>query len=348
MRLTGRGVAVLVVAAVCGAGGFLAGFPLFQALAGLMVGAVVAAFPVAARRPPVDVRRDVFPDRVERGRPALARLAVRNAGGGFTARDRCGAHVRRVVVRTDAVHRYELPTTDRGKHTVGPLAIERADPLGLVRNLVDTGDTVTLWVHPRLHPARPFKAGYRRHHHDGPTTDRSPRGSLDLREVREYVPGDEVRLVHWKATARTGRLMVRDYADPDQPRFTLVLDTRHARAFEEAVEIAASLLHAAVVSGRHGRLITPCGVDVTARGGVLGARRLLDELCVVRVRPEATLPTRPPGGLAVVTAGPLDSIAPLRPDLVFSLGGPGEVVGAKVIWAPDAERAVRRWNEAVG
>ncbi|WP_158848859.1 DUF58 domain-containing protein [Saccharothrix deserti] len=348
MRLTRRGVAVLVVAVLCGVGGFLAGYPLFQALAGLSVGAVVAAFFVAARRPRVDVRRDVYPDRVERGRPALARLAVRHAGGGFTARDRCGPHVRGVVVRADAVYRYELPTTSRGKHTVGPLAIERADPLGLVRNLVDTGDTVTLWVHPRLHPARPFAGGYRRHHHDGPTTDQSPRGSLDLREVREYVPGDEVRLVHWKATARTGRLMVRDYADPDQPRFTLLLDTRHPKGFEEAVEIAASLLHAGVVAGRHGRLLTPCGVDVTVRGGVLGARRLLDELCVLGVRSDAALPSRPPGSLVVVTAGPLDAIAPLRPDVVFSLGGPGDVVGARVIWAPDAERAVRRWNEAVG
>jgi uncharacterized protein (DUF58 family) len=343
MRLTSRGAAVLVVAALCGGAGFLAGYPLFQALGGLLVGAVLAGFVAAARRPDVDVRRSVHPDRVERGRPALARLDVRNAGGGFTARDRCGRHVRRVVVHADATYRYELPTTERGRMTVGPLVVEKTDPLGLARCLIDTGGTATLWVHPRRHPARPFTAGLQRFHHEGATTDRSPHGSLDLRELREYVPGDEVRLVHWKATARTGRMMVRDYADPDQPRFALLLDTRHRRAFEDAVEVAASLLHAGAVAGHHCRLLTPCGVDVSARGGAVAARLLLDELCVLGVR-EGTLPARPPGGLVVVTAGPLDGIAPLRPDVVFSLGGPGDVIGARVVRESEAADAVRRWN----
>ncbi|GAA1295520.1 DUF58 domain-containing protein [Saccharothrix xinjiangensis] len=345
MRLTWRGIAVLGAAAVCGAVGLGAGYPLVRALAGLMVGAVVAAFAAAAREPRVEVRREVFPDRVERGGPALARLRVLRSGGGFTARDRCGRHVRRVVVRADATYHYELPTTDRGRHTVGPLAVERTDPLGLVRSLTDTGDTTTLWVHPRLLPARAFTAASHRRHHEGPTTDRSPHGSLDLREVREYVPGDEVRLLHWKAIARTGRLMVRDYTDPDQPRFSLVLDTRHERAFEEVVEAAAALLHAGAVAGRRSRLLTPCGVDVSAPGGVAGARVLMDELCVLRVRPGTSLPPRPPGGVVVVTAGPLDDVGGLRPDLVLSLGGPGEVAGARVLWGPSAEQVVRRWNE---
>ncbi|PRY44755.1 DUF58 domain-containing protein [Umezawaea tangerina] len=343
-RPTPRGVAVLVVAVLCGGAGLRWGYPVFLALAGLLAGALVAALATAARRPDVDVRRAVHPDRVERGRPALARLDVRRAGGGFTARDRCGPHVRRIVVRSDAVHRYELPTTERGRMTVGPLVVEKSDPLGLARCLVDTGGTATLWVHPRRHPARPFSLGHRRFHHEGATSDRSPHGSLDLREVREYVPGDEVRLVHWKATARTGRMMVRDYADPDRPRFALLLDTRNARAFEEAVEVAASLLHAGAVAGHDCRLLTTCGVDVTARGGESAARRLLDELCVLVVRP-GSVPPRPRGGLVVVTAGPLDSIAPLRPDVVFSLGSPGDVVGARVVRESEAADAVSRWNE---
>jgi uncharacterized protein (DUF58 family) len=345
MRPTSRGLAALVFAALCGGAGFVLGYPLAQAFAGLVVGALLAALLVAARRPDVDVSRAVHPDRVVRGEPALARLDVRNAGGGFTARDRCGRHVRRVVVTADAVYRYELPTTDRGRTTVGPLVVEKTDPLGLVRNPVDTGGTATLWVHPRRHPARPFTAGRGRYHHEGATTDRSPRGSLDFREVREYVHGDEVRLVHWKATARTGKLMVRDYADPDQPSFSLLLDTRHGRAFEEVVEVAASLLHAGAVAGHHCRLLTPCGVDVTARGGAPAARLLLDELCVLDVR-AGSLPPRPAGGLVVVTAGPLDTIGPLRPDVVFSLGDAGDVVGARVVRAATAEEAVRRWNAA--
>lgn len=348
MRLTTRGIAVLIAAAACAGFGFGLGYPLFQALAGLLAGAVLAALAATVRRPDVDVSRDVYPDRVERGRPALARLQVRNADGGFTARDRCGPHERTVVVRTDATYHYELPTGGRGKFTVGPLEIERTDPLGLAYNRIGTGDSAVLWVHPKAHPARPFSAGYRRHHHEGRTTDASPHGSLDLREVREYVPGDEVRLLHWKASARTGKLMVRDYADPDQPRFTLLLDTREEKAFEEVVEVAASLLRASALAGRHARLLTPGGVDVTVRGGALGARLLLDELCVLQPRRDDPLPPRPSGGLVVVTAGPLPGIAHLRPDVVFSMSGPGEVVGARVIWGPTADRAVKWWNEVAG
>ncbi|MER3460689.1 MAG: DUF58 domain-containing protein, partial [candidate division GAL15 bacterium] len=37
--------------------------------------------------------------------------------------------------------------------------------------------------------------------------------SLDLAEVREYVPGDEVRRIDWNVTARTTRLHVRQYRE---------------------------------------------------------------------------------------------------------------------------------------
>ncbi|MEU7527998.1 DUF58 domain-containing protein [Saccharothrix sp. NPDC042600] len=342
MRLTARGVAVLVTAAVSGGVGVFAGYPLFLALAGLLAGAVVAGFPAVARGLAVEVERSVHPSRVERGKPALATLSVRGAGDGFTARDRCGRHVRRVVVRADAVYRYELPTSERGRHVVGPLVVERTDPLGLVRKDVGTGSTATLWVHPRRHPARPFAAGHRRHHHEGAAT--GPRGSLDLRDVREYVPGDEVRLVHWKSSARTGKLMVRDYADPERPRLALLVDTRHATAFEDVVEVAASVLHASAVAGFRCRLLTPGGVDVSVDGGVLAGRRLLDSLSELRVSPQGEPPARPRGGFVVVTAGPVEPFAVVRPDVVLALGGSGGVPGARVVRGADAAEVVRRWN----
>ncbi|MFC5112167.1 DUF58 domain-containing protein [Kibdelosporangium philippinense] len=63
-----------------------------------------------------------------------------------------------------------------------------------------------------------------------------------------------VRHLHWKATARTGQLMIRDYADPQQPQFTVLLDNRQvipaAPEFEEAVEVAASLVVAGGESGQ--------------------------------------------------------------------------------------------------
>jgi uncharacterized protein (DUF58 family) len=378
MQLTPRGVAVLAVSVVLVAAAEWAGYPLFRVLGAIGLGALLAAVAVTARGMRVAVSRVVYPDRVERGRPALAKLRVRNLAGrpqpGLSAWDHAGGSTRTVQVRAlaagaEATYRYELPTGTRGLMTVGPLTLLRADPFGLARNRHPAGETGTLWVHPRRYPARARIGGFPRHHHDGATTDDSLRGSLDLRDVREYQPGDEVRHLHWKATARTGRMMVRDYADPEQPRFTLLLDTRGdalpPNGFEEAVEVAASLLAASATAGHHSRLVTSGGVDLATSGGPLAVRQLLDELCQVRqdsgagqaLVPGVLSAVRQQGGcLTVVTsgAGALGGLAGLRARyssfFVLALGSggvPPVIPGARVLSADSAANAVRRWNEVV-
>jgi uncharacterized protein (DUF58 family) len=307
---------------------------------------------------------------VGRGRPAFAQLRVRNAGtrrqSAFTAGDRVGAGTHEVRVRalpagTESVLHYELPTGIRGRHQVGPLTLERRDPLGLGRAGITTGDTATLWVHPKVRPVRLPVGGHPRHHHEGVTTELSPHGSHDLRDVREYAPGDEVRHLHWKATARTGRLMVRDFVDPEQPRFTVVLDTRCSPGplFEEAVDVAASLLAAAAAAGQRCRLVTPCGVDLATLSGSQAERRLLDELCVLTAgaAPDSPLlpESRERGGiLSVVAAGPVDLVpmAAVRSryasTVAVILGASAPPAGAtRVLLAPDAVSALRRWTEVV-
>jgi uncharacterized protein (DUF58 family) len=392
-RLTSRGVAVLAVAAVCLGVGQWLGYPVLRALGGAAVGAVLAALVVTARRPRVAVSREVYPDRVGRGRPAFARLRVDNPGtrrqGELTAGDRVGTGFQAVAVRAlapgaQAVYHYELPTGRRGRFEVGPLTLRRADPLGLSRSSQTTGGTTTLWVHPRVHPVRELAGGRPRHHHEGRSSDDPLHGSLDLREVREYVVGDEVRHLHWKATARTGQLMVREYTDPEQPRFTVLLDTRAPLTtpaiFEEAVDLAGSLLSASALAGHHCRLVTPGSLDVSERGGPAAVRRLLDELCQLSPDKSSSLVSAElargggrggghGGGLAVVLAGALAadlaSLAALRrhyaTTVVMVLGGgvaptelPGgqravevDVPGARVLRVGQAREAARRWNAVV-
>lgn len=373
---------MLVTAVVAYACGVWFGFPVLRALGGAGLGAVAAALVVTARRPRVAVSREIYPDRVQRGRPAFARLRVHNDNprrhGGFTAGDPVDGDYHAVAVRplapgADAVYHYELPTSRRGQIQVGPLTLERVDPLGLGRSRLTTGDTTTMWVHPKTYPVRALVAGHPRHHHEGRTTDNSPQGTLDLRDVREYVPGDEVRHLHWKAIARTGRLMVRDYVDPNQPRFTALLDTRAdllpQEVFEEAVDLTASLMNAAAAAGYWCRLVTPGGVDLRLRGGQQAVRQALDELSEVQplfgTAPLVPIPlTRAGdrgGSLVVVLANAyhedLTAVATLRPHyastvLITLAGGtptgvPITTPGAQVIKAPNAKGATRRWNATV-
>lgn len=66
----------------------------------------------------------------------------------------------------------------------------------------------------------------------------------DLHGLREYLPNDSARHVHWKASARTGSLMVREFAREDDCRVLLVLDPYSgdaSRAAEERFEHAVNL-----------------------------------------------------------------------------------------------------------
>ncbi|MEJ2853401.1 MULTISPECIES: DUF58 domain-containing protein [unclassified Saccharothrix] len=378
MRLTRRGVCTLAVAVVLIALGLVAGYPLLVAVGAMAVGAVVAALGVAGRKPRVEVIRELFPDRVERDGRAVITLRVHNPGtrrqSGFTAVDRVGEDRVTVAVRPLAAgaeqpYLNELPTGRRGRHDVGPLTLFRADALGLGRSELSLGATATLWVYPKTHPVAAVTGGLPVHHHDGEATETSPRGSLDIREVRPYVPGDEVRHLHWKATARTGQLMVRDYADPHQPRFTVLLDDRRevaAAEFEESVELAASLLVAAADADHRCRLVTPGGVDAVAPSGWNAVQRYLEELCVVDRTRDAGLPLVPgvlagAGGGTLVVISSAVSVSPddraalvgLRPRygavvLVVGLSGAApEVPGIRVLRSANAVDAIRQWQAVI-
>lgn len=364
MRPTRRGIAILVSAIALYGAGEAFGFPLFRVLAGAALGMLVAGMVAAARRPTVDVSRELYPNRVECGRAALAVLRVRNPGHrrhpGFTAGDLLdgGRHV--VTVRelppgATTSMRYQLPTERRGRLTVGPLTLERTDPLGLVRNRLVVGDTAPLWVHPRRHPVRTVQVGWPRHHHEGASPEPLS-GATDLRQIREYVVGDEIRHLHWKAMARTGRLMVREYADPAQPRFTVLLDNRigvlTAAEFEEAVEVAASLTFAAITAGHRTRLRSLCGtLDLHTTAGLTGAAEFLDHLAELAQSPAAGIPVDNPGGAVVLVSGgtavtdrrlvgaPHCTVVDLHPTQYVP-------AGVRLIRATTAAAAIRSWNSA--
>jgi uncharacterized protein (DUF58 family) len=68
---------------------------------------------------------------------------------------------------------------------------------------------------------------------------------IDLHTIRDYVPSDSARHVHWKATAKTAALKTREFAAEDSRLIVLALD-RHgyeqdADSFEDLVSRAASL-----------------------------------------------------------------------------------------------------------
>ena len=87
---------------------------------------------------------------------------------------------------------------------------------------------------------------------EGPTREQSS-GSAAFHQLREYVPGDDLRLIHWKSSAKTGTLVVKQMVDTTRPEILVIIDNRRIAMseidFEDAVDIAASILEAAEQDG---------------------------------------------------------------------------------------------------
>jgi uncharacterized protein (DUF58 family) len=241
------------------------------ALAGCLIMAAVSM----RLRPNLEVSREVSPHRVEEGEGASGVLTVTNEGrrrsAPVEATESLGTstitvHVPPLAPGATHTATYRLPTDRRGCYVVGPLHLGRSDPLRLISVSQADSAEASLWVLPRVHKASPIPTG-RSQELEGPTSNSAPRGGIAFHSLREYVPGDDPRLIHWKSTARTGTLMVRHTVITNEPRLLILLDTSSAaydeESFEDAVRVAASL----VAAGADKRYPT----DFRTTGGVAGS-----------------------------------------------------------------------------
>lgn len=296
MRLTRRGIGVLIAGVLALVVGEVLGYAVLRVIAGAALAAVAAGVVMGLRRLKISATRDVVPDRVEFGQPSVAHVALTNESGhrtaGFAAQDNPSLDpdiwVPPLAPGATSTHTHGLPTGKRGKFAVGPVTITQHDLLGLLEARKQIGEPSTLRVYPRTHSVQVRPGAHPRHHHEGVVGESPLTGSMELESVREYVVGDEARHIHWRATARTGgtQIMVSAFADPSQPRFVVLLDNRRstldADGFEAAVEIAASLVHAATGAGHHTRLLTTTGLDIGGAGTIATRRSMLDALCEVQ------------------------------------------------------------------
>ncbi|WP_051299973.1 DUF58 domain-containing protein [Actinomadura rifamycini] len=315
----GRGMAA--ASPVLYAAGWWLGYPEPAAFAVAGLVAVLAAVLWTLPRPRLEVRREITPAKVGRGEPATGVLHVTSAGRGvrgLTARDAAGSadvavDVPRLRAGATRTVSYALPTDRRGRIAVGPLRLVRADPLRLARRVREYGAPGSLLVRPRTVVLPPLPSG-RAHHLEGPTSDRSPAGTATFHALREYVVGDELRHVHWKSSARTGTLMVRQLVDASLPTTTVVLEARPDRwadpdDFELAVDAAASVAAGAAAAGFPVRVLTGNGPVAETRGGPGDVEEILDRLTGVAARecPQPTMDVvrrvRAGGALVAVTPG---------------------------------------------
>lgn len=193
----------------------------------------------------------------------------------------------------------EVPTARRGRLSLGPVRTIRADPIGLVRREIVYTDALELIVHPRTIDIPSTSSGLVRDLEGQPTRDLTP-SDLAFHALREYVPGDDRRHIHWKSTAKTGRFMVRQFEETRRSHLIVAvsiasIDFGSDDEFELAVSVTGSLGARAIRDAREVSVVVSAVTPEFAKRALVALRplstltptRLLDDLAVVDHGPAA-------------------------------------------------------------
>lgn len=200
----------------------------------------------------------------------------------------------------------------RGKFTVGDIACTTGDPFGLFQRAVRFSSEATVLVLPRtvtfVGPGQipgQLPGGARQSGH-------VPFVTPVASGVREYQPSDPYHRIHWPSTARTGRLMVKEFELDPYADVWIVLDldsqvhrgTGPESTEEYAVTLAASLMQHFLLENRavgliaQGEFLPPDrgyrqidkALEILALARANRRERLADTLAAesLRLRPQAT------------------------------------------------------------
>ena len=271
----------------------------------LRIGILLAAMPVAAAaitgasRYRISCRRVLQPARVPVGTPAQVHLRLQNAArlpsSALMVEDRLpytlGSRPRFILRRIEPSGQrrvaYRIRSEHRGRFEIGPLTLRSADPLGLFELSRSFTARHTLTVVPRVQQLPQGRLGALwAGRGDGHAAYAAAAGEEDI-GVREYRHGDDLRRIHWRATAHHGELMVRREERTWHSQCTVLLDSRSqahrgsgmAASYEWAVSATASTAVHLLNLGYQVRLSTGTG------SGLIPAENqdtVLDALAVVK------------------------------------------------------------------
>ena len=161
--------------------------------------------------------------------------------------------------------RTEGACTRRGLYTLGPTSLRAGDPFGLCSVEIYLPDSSTLLVLPPVLPFPAIEIAAGGLAEEGRLVRRAAlETTVSAETVREYVPGDPVRAVHWPTSAHRNRLFVRQFDHMPLADWWIFLDLqgavqagRGAESTEEhAVILAASLANHGIRQGTQVGLVT--------------------------------------------------------------------------------------------
>lgn len=170
---------------------------------------------------------------------------------------------------------YRVRGANRGVFRFGPAEIYAGDVFGFRRQSRRDTDFDRLVVYPRVVPVEMLGLPAARPSGDYAAARRVLEDPLRFRGVREYQPGDSIRYVHWKATARRGELQTRVF-DPSASRvIMLVVDVQTAERPYALIPEYLELLVSAAASLAADNLAAGHAVGLMANTGPVDSSQLI-------------------------------------------------------------------------
>lgn len=141
---------------------------------------------------------------------------------------------------------YQTSGYRRGLYAFPKLHLQSKGPFGFFTIKQTLTAPAEILIYPQYHPLKRLRLWETKELAERQTSKMGP-GSQVI-GTREYRPGDLLRQIHWRSTARAGRLVVKEFAEDEQLSLTVVLDLESDSSlgegkystFETAVRIAAS------------------------------------------------------------------------------------------------------------
>lgn len=194
--------------------------------------------------------------------------------------------------------RYVISAAPRGRYAFESTHVVLEDPFGLARCEVPLDGGGALLVYPRLVELERVFSDAGAHAQDGRRLLLRRPAGFDLHSVRDYEQGESLRKVHWRSTARRGRLMVKELEDSPRDEVAVLLDAASGvvagappeSSFDVQVRAAGSILRAHAERGRRAVLVVNSSTrdEQGLRGREGDWRRALEVLAAAE--PTGTVP----------------------------------------------------------
>lgn len=182
--------------------------------------------------------------------------------------------------------------TRRGVFMLGPTTVVCQDPLGVYTVEKEYPASSTMAVMPPVLPLPMIEIASGGRAGDGRSRSDAPERTVDASGVRDYVPGDSLRWIHWRTSARTGKLHVRLFDGTPVGDWWIFLDLNEPcqvgegenSTLEHAIVLAASVADRGIVEGRAVGLVAQGGKELAShspRGGVTQLWAILRTLAMI-------------------------------------------------------------------